>query len=96
LWTAGCIAGFSAQENCSLWSSIDERHRLTFYGTAQLPYGFSVAPIYTFGSGVPADIFLPSTAVTVRAYLLLLAKPGSTFGKVHLLILIVLCELVIV
>ncbi len=41
----------------------DERHRLTFYGTAQLPWGFSVAPIYTFGSGVPADTFLPSTAV---------------------------------
>ncbi len=41
----------------------DERHRLTFYGTAQLPYGFSFAPIYTFGSGVPADTFLPSTAV---------------------------------
>ncbi len=40
----------------------DERHRLTLYGEASLPYGFSVAPLYTFGSGVPADTFLPGTA----------------------------------
>jgi hypothetical protein len=40
----------------------DERHRLTLYGEAQLPWRFSFAPIYTFGSGVPADTFLPGTA----------------------------------
>jgi hypothetical protein len=40
----------------------DERHRITFYGEAKLPYGFSFAPLYTFGSGVPADTFLPGTA----------------------------------
>ena len=40
----------------------DERHRLTLYGEGQLPYGFSFAPIYTFGSGVPADTFIPGTA----------------------------------
>jgi len=40
----------------------DERHRLTLYGEAQLPWHFSFAPIYTFGSGVPADTFLPGTA----------------------------------
>jgi hypothetical protein len=39
----------------------DERHRLTLYGEAQLPWRFSFAPIYTFGSGVPADTFLPGT-----------------------------------
>lgn len=39
----------------------DERHRLTLYGEAELPWGFSVAPLYTFGSGVPADTFLPGT-----------------------------------
>ncbi len=39
----------------------DERHRLTLYGEAQLPWRISVAPIYTFGSGVPADTFLPGT-----------------------------------
>jgi hypothetical protein len=44
------------------YSLTDERHRLTFYGEARLPYGFSVAPIYTFGSGVAADTFLPGTA----------------------------------
>jgi len=41
----------------------DERHRLTFYGEASLPWGLSVAPLYTFGSGVPADTFLPGTAI---------------------------------
>lgn len=40
----------------------DERHRITLYGNATLPYGFSIAPIYTFGSGVPADTLLPSTS----------------------------------
>ena len=44
------------------YSLTDERHRLTLYGEATLPYGFSFAPIYTFGSGVAADTFLPGTA----------------------------------
>ncbi len=39
----------------------DERHRFTLYGEAQLPWRFSLAPIYTFGSGVAADTFLPGT-----------------------------------
>jgi hypothetical protein len=41
----------------------DERHRLTLYGEAQLPWRFVLAPLYTFGSGVPADTFLPGTAI---------------------------------
>lgn len=41
----------------------DERHRLTAYGEAQLPWRFSLDPLYTFGSGVPADTFLPGTAI---------------------------------
>ena len=45
----------------------DERHRLTLYGEAQLPWRFSLAPIYTFGSGVPADTFLPGTANSAGA-----------------------------
>jgi len=40
----------------------DERHRLTLYGESDLPWHFSLAPIYTFGSGVAADTFLPGTA----------------------------------
>ena len=44
------------------YSLTDERHRLTVYGEARLPYGFTAAPIYTFGSGVPADTFIPGTA----------------------------------
>jgi hypothetical protein len=43
------------------YSVTDERHRLTLYGEAELPKGFSLAPIYTFGSGVAADTFLPGT-----------------------------------
>ena len=43
------------------YSVTDERHRLTLYGEAELPWSFSFAPIYTFGSGVPADTFLPGT-----------------------------------
>jgi len=39
----------------------DERHRLTLYGEAKLPWRLTFAPIYTFGSGVPADTFLPGT-----------------------------------
>ncbi len=41
----------------------DQRHRLTLYGEAALPWGFSLAPLYTFDSGVPADTFLPGTAI---------------------------------
>jgi hypothetical protein len=39
----------------------DELNRLTLYGEAQFPWHISFAPIYTFGSGVPADTFLPGT-----------------------------------
>ena len=41
------------------YSLTDERHRLTLYGELKFPLGFSLAPLYTFGSGVPADTFLP-------------------------------------
>lgn len=40
----------------------DERHRISLYGNISLPYQISIAPIYTFGSGVPADTLLPSTS----------------------------------
>jgi Carboxypeptidase regulatory-like domain/TonB dependent receptor len=41
------------------YAASDERHRLTAYGQIQMPWGFSLSPIYTYGSGVPADTFLP-------------------------------------
>jgi hypothetical protein len=41
------------------YGASDETHRLTLYGLIQMPWGFSLAPLYTFGSGVPADTFLP-------------------------------------
>jgi hypothetical protein len=43
------------------YSVTDERHHLTFYGEGDLPWGLSIAPIYTSGSGVAADTFLPGT-----------------------------------
>jgi hypothetical protein len=41
------------------YGASDETHRLTVYGLIQMPWGFSLAPLYTFGSGVPADTYLP-------------------------------------
>ncbi len=45
------------------YASSDERHRLTLFGQVQMPWGFSFSPIYTFGSGVPADTFLSGLPV---------------------------------
>jgi Carboxypeptidase regulatory-like domain/TonB dependent receptor len=41
----------------------DELNGITLYGEVQFPWNISFAPIYTFGSGVPADTFLPGTAI---------------------------------
>lgn len=41
------------------YAASDERHRLTLVGQLQMPWSFSFSPIYTFGSGVPADTFVP-------------------------------------
>lgn len=38
----------------------DQRHRFTFAGTVELPYGFRLSPMLTLASGVPMDIILPS------------------------------------
>jgi outer membrane receptor protein involved in Fe transport len=40
----------------------DQRHRFTFAGTAELPYGFHLSPILTLASGVPMDILLPDAS----------------------------------
>lgn len=41
----------------------DELNRITLYGEAQFPWKISFAPIYAYGSGVPADTFLPGTGI---------------------------------
>jgi Carboxypeptidase regulatory-like domain/TonB dependent receptor len=65
------VPSFTSVENVNLiegtvgpqtekgYAASDERHRLTAYGLIQMPWGFSLAPLYTYGSGVPADTFLP-------------------------------------
>ncbi len=37
----------------------DQRHRFTFSGVWDLPFGIRLAPIFTFASAVPVDILLP-------------------------------------
>src|SRR5205085_3367302 len=37
----------------------DQRHRFTFAGVFDAPYGFRLAPLLTVASGVPMDILLP-------------------------------------
>lgn len=37
----------------------DQRHRFTFAGVFDAPYGFRLAPLLTLASGVPMDILLP-------------------------------------
>jgi hypothetical protein len=37
----------------------DQRHRFTFAGVFELPYGVRLAPIFTLASGVPMDIQVP-------------------------------------
>lgn len=37
----------------------DQRHRFSFSGVVDLPYGFQVSPILTLASSVPIDILVP-------------------------------------
>jgi len=37
----------------------DQRHRFTFAGVFDLPYGVQLSPIFTLASGVPMDILVP-------------------------------------
>jgi hypothetical protein len=43
----------------------DERHRFSFAGVFDMPYGFQISPIYTLASDVPIDIRLPGGATRI-------------------------------
>ncbi|MGA3372629.1 MAG: TonB-dependent receptor [Terracidiphilus sp.] len=75
------IEGASGLRKEKGYALTDERHRLTFYGEARLPYGFSVAPLYTYGSGVPANTFLPSTAINGASGARLPLLPRNALGR---------------
>ena len=59
----------------------DERHRLTVYGDLQFPWRISLDPLYTFGSGVPADTFLPGTAINGASGSRLPLLPRNALGR---------------
>ena len=65
------------------YAATDERHRLTLYGNIDMPWGLSLSPIYTFGSGVPADTLVPGlttiTGSTENARLPIL--PRNALGR---------------
>jgi hypothetical protein len=42
------------------YSPTDERHRWVFYGTFEVPWGVSIAPIWTISSSVPMDSLVPA------------------------------------
>jgi hypothetical protein len=45
----------------------DQRHRFTFAGVFDAPYGIQFAPIWTLASGVPMDILLPDGSSRIPA-----------------------------
>nr|MBA3256248.1 TonB-dependent receptor [Pyrinomonadaceae bacterium] len=57
----------------------EERHRFTFYGVVDIPYGFQVSPIYTLASDVPFDIQLPPDIGGTRIPQLQRNAGGRTF-----------------
>ncbi|MEO7509065.1 MAG: TonB-dependent receptor, partial [Pyrinomonadaceae bacterium] len=46
----------------------DQRHRFTFAGSLDLPYGFRLSPIITLASAVPMDILLPDASSRVPLF----------------------------
>jgi hypothetical protein len=75
------IEGTSGLRKEKGYALTDERQRLTLYGEAQLPFGFSLAPLYTYGSGVPANTFLPSTAINGASGARLPLLPRNALGR---------------
>ena len=46
----------------------DQRHRFTFAGVFDAPFGFRLAPLWTVASGVPMDIQLPDGSSRVPSF----------------------------
>lgn len=45
----------------------DQRHRFTFAGVIDAPFGFHISPLFTIASGVPMDIQLPDGSSRIPA-----------------------------
>jgi hypothetical protein len=45
----------------------DQRHRFSFAGVFDAPFGFRLAPLWTIASGVPMDILLPDGSSRIPA-----------------------------
>jgi hypothetical protein len=43
----------------------DQRHRFAFSGFFELPWSFTLSPIWTIASGVPMDILLPDASTRI-------------------------------
>jgi hypothetical protein len=46
----------------------DQRHRFTFAGWAEVPFGVRVAPIWTWASAVPMDILMPDAQSRIPVF----------------------------
>ncbi len=58
------VEGINNLRRVKVYAVTDERHRLSVYGEIQMPWKILLAPLYTYSYGVPADTFLPGTAIS--------------------------------
>jgi hypothetical protein len=63
------------------YAASDERNRLTVYGLLGMPWGLSLSPLYTYGSGVPADTYVPSLPTPSRLPILSRNALGRGIGN---------------
>jgi hypothetical protein len=75
------VEGINSLQMEKGYSVSDQRHRLTVYGEVDLPWRFSLDPLYTFDSGVPANTFLPGTAINGASGSRLPLLPRNALGR---------------